>query len=176
MLFRSVEDALASLVGAGTVTDAVLANTSAQAQAMWRLREGIPTVQRYEGGSIKHDISVPAARTGAFLEEAEAAVRRVVPGARVCAFGHLGDGNLHYNVTQPVGADEASFLQQWDAVSRVVHDIAVKHGGSISAEHGIGQMKREELILYKDPVELDLMRTIKRTLDPLGIFNPGKVL
>lgn len=171
-----IEDAIATLVGSGTVIDAILAGSSAQAHAMWRLREGIPDAQRQEGGSIKHDISVPPARAEAFLQEAEAAVAGIVPGARVCAFGHLGDGNLHYNISQPLGADREVFLQKWNEVARLVHDLAVKHGGSISAEHGIGQLKREDLIRYKDPVELDLMRTIKRTLDPHNIMNPGKVL
>ncbi len=171
-----VEDAIAALVGAGSVTNAILAGSGAQAQAMWRLREGIPDAQRHEGGSIKHDISVPQARASAFLKEAETAVSRMVPGARVCAFGHLGDGNLHYNISQPPGADRDVFLQKWEDVARQVHDLAVKHGGSISAEHGIGQLKREELVRYKDPVELDLMRTIKRALDPNNIMNPGKVL
>ena len=171
-----VEDAIATLVGSGTVIDAILAGSAGQAQAMWRLREGIPDAQRREGGSIKHDISVPAARAGDFLQEAEAAIATAVPGARVCAFGHLGDGNLHYNISQPAGADEDGFLQKWSDVARLVHDLAVKHGGSISAEHGIGQLKREDLVRYKDPVVLDLMRTIKRTLDPHNIMNPGKVL
>ena len=171
-----VEDAIATLVGSGTVIDAILAGSAGQAQAMWRLREGIPDAQRREGGSIKHDISVPAARAGDFLQEADAAIATAVPGARVCAFGHLGDGNLHYNISQPAGADEDGFLQKWSDVARLVHNLAVKHGGSISAEHGIGQLKREDLVRYKDPVALDLMRTIKRTLDPHNIMNPGKVL
>ena len=171
-----IENALASAADAGELRDAILSGSAAQAAALWRLRESIPEAQQHAGGSIKHDISVPAARAAAFMHEAEAAIRRIVPGARICAFGHLGDGNLHYNVSQPVGMAEAAFLAQWDSVSRAVHDIAVAHGGSISAEHGIGQMKRDDLVRTTSAVEIDLMRAIKRTLDPQGIMNPGKLL
>jgi FAD/FMN-containing dehydrogenase len=133
-------------------------------------------VQRYEGGSIKHDISVPVAAVPAFIKEANAAVMQLIPGIRPLPFGHLGDGNIHYNVTQPVGVDKAQFLARWDEVNGAVFAVVAKYGGSISAEHGIGVLKREFLPKVKDPVALDLMRTLKRTLDPKGILNPGKVL
>jgi FAD/FMN-containing dehydrogenase len=142
----------------------------------WRIRSQISDVQSQEGGSIKHDVSVPVADVPEFLEEVEHALAERVPGARLVAFGHLGDGNIHCNVSQPVGADKAAFLARWDEVNDIVHAIVAAHGGSISAEHGIGRMKRALLPRVKDPVALELMRTLKRTLDPQGILNPGKVL
>jgi FAD/FMN-containing dehydrogenase len=142
----------------------------------WRIRSQISDVQSQEGGSIKHDVSVPVADVPEFLEEVERALAERVPGARLVAFGHLGDGNIHCNVSQPVGADKAAFLARWDEVNDIVHAIVAAHGGSISAEHGIGRMKRALLPRVKDPVALELMRTLKRTLDPQGILNPGKVL
>src|SRR5262249_45764937 len=142
----------------------------------WRTRTGLTEVQKPEGGSIKHDVSVPVAKVPEFLKLADAAVEKLVPGARPVPFGHLGDGNVHYNVNQPVGADRTAFLERWEGVNAAVHAIVVKLGGSISAEHGIGVMKRELLPSVKDPVELELMRALKRALDPEGILNPGKVL
>ena len=133
-------------------------------------------VQRHEGGSIKHDVSVPVAAVPAFIEEADAAVVALIPGARPLPFGHLGDGNIHYNVAQPVGADKADFLTRWDDVNAAVFAIVKKYAGSISAEHGIGVMKRDLLPAVKDPVALELMRSFKRMLDPNNILNPGKVL
>jgi D-lactate dehydrogenase (cytochrome) len=133
-------------------------------------------VQRHAGGSIKHDVSVPVASVPAFIAEANAAVTELIPGARPLPFGHLGDGNIHYNVTQPEGADKAEYLKRWDEVNAVVFGVVKKYGGSISAEHGIGVMKRDLLPSVKDPVALDLMRSIKHLLDPKGILNPGKVL
>ncbi len=133
-------------------------------------------VQKHEGGSIKHDVSVPVAAVPAFIEEANAAVTKLIPGCRPVPFGHLGDGNIHYNVSQPVGADKAEFLARWDEVNAVVFAVVQKFGGSISAEHGIGVMKRDILPTVKDPVALELMRGLKRMLDPNGILNPGKVL
>ncbi|MSP20124.1 MAG: FAD-binding oxidoreductase [Alphaproteobacteria bacterium] len=171
-----IENALGGLIDAGHVRDAVVAANTAQAQTMWHLRESIPGAQGREGGSIKHDIAVPQARMAEFVRSAEAAVTRALPGLRVCAFGHLGDGNLHYNLSQPVGMDEALFLAEWDRLARIVHDLTVATGGSISAEHGIGQMKRDELVRVKPPVEIEMMRALKRALDPDGIMNPGKVL
>ena len=160
----------------GLVLDATLAASLDQADALWALRENVSEAQKHFGGSIKHDVSVPVARVPAFLAEVEPAVRAVVPGARLCAFGHLGDGNIHCNVQQPEGADKAAFLTRWDEVAAVVHGLVVRYDGSISAEHGIGQMKRELLAQVKDPVALATMRAIKATLDPKGILNPGKVL
>jgi FAD/FMN-containing dehydrogenase len=133
-------------------------------------------VQRRIGASIKHDISVPVAAIPAFIDEANAAVIELSPGARPLPFGHVGDGNIHYNVTQPEGADGKAFLARWDEVNAVVFAIVRKYGGSISAEHGVGVMKRDILPDYKDPVAIELMRGIKKLLDPNGILNPGKVV
>jgi D-lactate dehydrogenase (cytochrome) len=132
--------------------------------------------QKPEGGSIKHDISVPVAAVPAFIAQANAAVVKLIPGARPVPFGHLGDGNIHYNVSQPVGASAADFLGKWHAVNAVVFEIVLRMGGSISAEHGIGVLKRDELPEVKDKVAIELMRAIKAQLDPQGIMNPGKVL
>ena len=160
----------------GLVSDAVLAGSLAQAQSLWRLREAASEAQKPEGGSIKHDISVPVASIPEFVERAAAVVEAVCPGARPVVFGHFGDGNVHYNVSQPPGMDKARFLALWDRMSGAVHDLVAGMGGSISAEHGIGQMKRTDLVRYKSPVELALMRQIKAALDPKGILNPGKLL
>jgi FAD/FMN-containing dehydrogenase len=158
------------------VSDAVLAGSLAQAQSLWRLRETASEAQKPEGGSIKHDVSVPVARIPEFLGRAGPVVDGVCAGARPVVFGHFGDGNVHYNVSQPRGMDKARFLALWDQMAGAVHDLVAEMGGSISAEHGIGQMKRADLIRYKSPVELALMRKIKAALDPKGILNPGKVL
>ena len=136
----------------------------------------LPDAQKPEGGSIKHDVSVPVAAVPDFIAEATAAVEALIPGCRPVPFGHLGDGNIHFNVSQPVGADKAEFLARWDEVNAVVDEIVLKYHGSISAEHGIGVLKRDSLPKVKDPVALDLMRGFKRMLDPNGILNPGKVL
>jgi D-lactate dehydrogenase (cytochrome) len=160
----------------GLVEDATIADTLEQAKAFWRLRELFGELIRHLGGSIKHDVSVPVANVPAFIAEASAAVVKLIPGARPMPFGHLGDGNIHYNVTQPEGADKAAFLKRWDEVNDVVFAIVRKYSGSISAEHGVGIVKRDYLPKVKDPVALDVMRTLKRTLDPKGILNPGKVL
>jgi FAD/FMN-containing dehydrogenase len=133
-------------------------------------------MQKHEGGSIKHDVSVPISAVPAFLADVARDVPAAVPGARMVAFGHLGDGNIHCNVSQPVGADKQAFLDRWHDVNEIVHGLVAKYHGSISAEHGIGIMKRDELPHVKDPVAMELMRTIKKTLDPNGILNPGKVL
>jgi FAD/FMN-containing dehydrogenase len=158
------------------VSDAVLAGSLAQAQSLWRLRETASEAQKPEGGSIKHDVSVPVARIPEFLSRAGPVVDAVCAGARPVVFGHFGDGNVHYNVSQPPGMDKARFLALWDQMAGAVHDLVAEMGGSISAEHGIGQMKRTDLVRYKSPVELALMRKIKAALDPKGILNPGKVL
>jgi FAD/FMN-containing dehydrogenase len=171
-----LEEILAEGHARGLVADATVADSLEQVKAFWRVRELFGEVQRHLGGSIKHDVSVPVAAVPAFIAEANAAVTRLIPGARPLPFGHLGDGNIHYNVNQPEGADKAQFLARWDEVNAVVFAIVAKYGGSISAEHGIGVMKRDLLPRVKDPVALDLMRTLKRTLDPNGILNPGKVL
>lgn len=158
------------------VLDATIADNLAQGKEFWRLREMFGELQRHEGGSIKHDVSVPIAHIPAFIREANAAVVKLVPGARPLPFGHVGDGNIHYNIAQPVGADTVAFMQREEDVHDVVYAVVEKYGGSISAEHGIGIAKRDRLVQVKDKVALDLMRTLKRTLDPKGILNPGKVL
>jgi FAD/FMN-containing dehydrogenase len=172
----ALEAALAAGVEAGLAEDAAIAESLEQRQSFWRLRELLPETQKPEGGSIKHDVSVPLAHVPDFLAEADAAVEALVPGSRPVPFGHLGDGNIHYNISQPIGADKDAFLARWYDVNAAVHAIVRKYGGSISAEHGIGVMKRKLLPEVKDPVALDLMRTLKRTLDPNNVLNPGKVL
>ena len=175
-LETTMETILADAIERGCVEDATIAASLDQRLAFWRLRELLSEVQKHEGGSIKHDISVPISCAPAFLADVEKQVTAAIPGARVVAFGHLGDGNIHCNVSQPVGADKQAFLDRWDEVNAIVHGIVAKYAGSISAEHGIGLMKRNELPHVKDPVAFDLMRTLKKTLDPNGILNPGKVL
>jgi D-lactate dehydrogenase (cytochrome) len=168
ILARGMED--------GIVDDAVIAANLSQRSAFWKLRDEMSAAQKPEGGSIKHDVSVPVAAVPDFIAEANAAVIKLIPGARPVPFGHLGDGNIHYNVSQPVGADTADFLARWHEVNAVVFAIVLRMGGSISAEHGIGVLKRDELPDVKDKVAIELMRGIKAMLDPLGIMNPGKVL
>ncbi|MEN3287518.1 MAG: hypothetical protein V7634_1818, partial [Bradyrhizobium sp.] len=161
---------------AGIVDDAALAESLSQRQGFWKLRDEMSSAQKPEGGSIKHDISVPVATVPEFIAEADAAVVKLMPGARPVPFGHLGDGNIHYNVSQPVGADTADFLARWHEVNAVVFEIVLKMGGSISAEHGIGVLKRDELPDVKDATAIALMRQLKAMFDPQGIMNPGKVL
>ena len=168
ILSRAMED--------GVIEDAVIAASLEQRAAFWKLREVISPVQKPEGGSIKHDVSVPVAAVPDMIAQANAAVTKLIPGARPFPFGHLGDGNIHYNVSQPIGADKDVFLSRWHEVHDLVHAIVAKLGGSISAEHGIGVMKRDELPRFKDAVSLDVMRTLKTTFDPLNIMNPGKIL
>ena len=171
-----LEEILAEGHEKGLVLDATIADSVQQAKAFWRIRELFGEVQRHIGVSIKHDVSVPVAAVPTFIAEADVAVAKFIPGARTLPFGHVGDGNIHYNVIQPEGADRAKFLARWDEVNAVVFAVVKKHGGSISAEHGVGVMKRDILPDYKDPVALELMRALKSMLDPNGILNPGKVL
>jgi D-lactate dehydrogenase (cytochrome) len=175
-LRQSMEDLLADAAEKGIVQDATIADSLEQAKAFWYIREFFGEVQRRLGASIKHDISVPVSAVPAFIEEANAAVTRLIPGCQPLPFGHAGDGNIHYNVTQPPGADKEAFLARWHEVNAVVFDVVNKLGGSISAEHGVGIMKRDILPKYKDQTAIELMRTLKRTLDPNNILNPGKVL
>jgi FAD/FMN-containing dehydrogenase len=175
-LRSTLEDVLTRGAEKGLVGDAAIADSLEQAKAFWRIREMFSEVQRHAGGSIKHDVSVPIAAVPAFIKEADAAVAALIPGARPLPFGHLGDGNIHYNISQPVGADKEDFLKRWEKVNTAVFAVVRKYGGSISAEHGIGVMKRDLLPSVKDPVALDLMRGLKRMLDPKNILNPGKVL
>jgi len=180
---RSAEDAtglmeeiLSEAYETGTLTDAAVAASLAQADAFWHLRESMSEAQKGEGGSIKHDVSVPVASIPRFIREAGEAVASVAPDARVVCFGHMGDGNLHYNVSQPAGGDTAAFLALYPAMNHAVHEVVRSLGGSISAEHGIGRMKRDELIATAPPVAIDLMRRVKRAFDPANIINPGKVI
>ncbi|MEO7386013.1 MAG: FAD-binding oxidoreductase [Gammaproteobacteria bacterium] len=175
-LESQVESFLARMQESGLVTDGIVATSGAQRDALWRLRHGMSEAQKKEGASIKHDVSVPVASMERFLALATAAVTQLVPGVRVVAFGHLGDGNAHFNLTQPPQADPAAFLARWDEISHEVHQIAIDLGGSFSAEHGIGALKVAELAHWRGGVALDLMRSVKRALDPLGIMNPGKLL
>jgi len=172
----ALESILAKAMEQGIVDDAMLAANLSQRQALWKLRDEMSAAQKPEGGSIKHDISVPVAAVPAFIEEANAAVVKLIPGSRPVPFGHLGDGNIHYNVSQPVGGDTADFMARWHEVNKVVFDIVLRMGGSISAEHGIGVLKRDELPDVKDRTAIELMRSFKALLDPNGIMNPGKVL
>src|ERR1700712_2046110 len=172
----ALESILSQGMEDGIVDDAVIAANLSQRAGFWKLRDEMSAAQKPEGGSIKHDISVPVAAVPDFIEEANAAVVKLVPGSRPVPFGHLGDGNIHYNVSQPIGADTANFLGRWHDVNAVVFAIVLRMGGSISAEHGIGVLKRDELPDVKDQVAVELMRGIKAMLDPLNIMNPGKVL
>jgi len=175
-LREALEELLAAGHEKGLVQDATIAESLEQAKAFWRIRELFGEVQRHIGASIKHDISVPIAAIPAFIAEADAAVTKFIPGSKTLPFGHVGDGNIHYNVMQPPGMDKKDFLARWHEVNQVVFAVVKKYAGSISAEHGVGVIKRDILQDYKDPVALDLMRGLKHLLDPNGILNPGKVL
>ncbi len=158
------------------IEDAVVAASLDQRTAFWTLRENLSEKQKHEGGSIKHDVCLPVALVPAFLAEAGPIVEKTIPGARPVPFGHMGDGNVHYNVTQPVGADKAGFLARWEELNEAVHAVVTRMNGSISAEHGVGVLKRDLLPGVKDPVALEVMRRFKAALDPKGTLNPGKVL
>ena len=173
---RMMQTLLEQGLEAGLVQDAAVAASFAQARAFWHLRESMSEAQKPEGGSIKHDVSVPISSIPAFIAKAEKAVTAAVPGARVCAFGHMGDGNIHYNISQPVGADKQQFIDRWREVNKIVHGLVLEFGGSISAEHGIGQLKRDELVAIRPAIEIDMMRRVKHAFDPAGIMNPDKVL
>ena len=171
------EALLEQALEAGEIVDAVVAESEAQSHALWHLRESIPLAQAEEGLNIKHDIALPVSAIPAFCAATDAALAAHCPGIRFVNFGHLGDGNLHYNVQAPEGADAAAFLREHEpAVNRIVYDRVDAHGGSISAEHGIGALKRDELAQRKSPVALALMRAIKQALDPQRRLNPGRVL
>jgi FAD/FMN-containing dehydrogenase len=173
---RLLEETIERALEAGLAQDAVVATSIAQSRALWAIREHIPLAQAADGKNIKHDISVPISRIADFVEKTDAQLGRAWPGVQVVCFGHLGDGNLHYNIAPPHGTPHEAFLAYQGDVNRIVHDSVASFGGSISAEHGIGALKRDELPRYKAQVELDLMRAIKAALDPLGIMNPGKIL
>ncbi|WP_207481675.1 FAD-binding oxidoreductase [Arenibaculum pallidiluteum] len=175
-LRETLETALGEAVEAGLVEDAVLAASDEQSKRLWFIREAIVEAQKHEGGSIKHDISIPVSRVAEFIARGTELVEALVPGIRPVPFGHVGDGNIHFNLTQPEGADTAAYLARWDEINRAVHDLVLELGGSISAEHGIGTFKTAELARVKSPLELELMRRLKAAIDPAGLMNPGKLL
>ncbi|MBI5789838.1 MAG: FAD-binding oxidoreductase [Rhodocyclales bacterium] len=175
-LAAMLESALEEAAEAGLVADAVVASSEAQTAALWALRENVSEAQKIEGISIKHDIAVPVSRIAEFIARADAALRSAFPAVRIVCFGHIGDGNLHYNQSRADAESNADFIARTDAVNRVVHDLVHELGGSISAEHGLGQLKRAEILRYKSPLEMDMMRAVKQALDPRGLMNPGKLL
>ncbi len=176
-LRSGLESALAGMLESGLIAEAVLSESEAQAAALWKLRETISEAERLDGMAAKHDVSVPVSKMPRFIKQATGAVERRFPGSRPIAFGHLGDGNVHFNVRAPVGEDdEAWFAETGEAVSAFVHDLAHAEGGSLSAEHGIGQLKLAEFARLADPARLAAQRAIKRALDPQGIMNPGKLV
>ena len=172
----ALEAALADAFDDGIAADAVVTQNETQALDLWRIRESIPEAQKHEGGSVKNDVSLPLSRVPEFISRATAAVEAAMPGIRACAFGHIGDGNIHFNLSQPVAMDRATFMAAWEQLERIVSDIAADLDGSFSAEHGIGELKRASLLRYKPAVEIELMRQLKRAIDPAGIMNPGKIL
>lgn len=171
-----LEDLLAQAIEAGLATDATIAQSEAQRKNLWEIREGIPEAQGFEGGSIKHDVSVPISKVPDLLKCGMAAAEALIPGIRPCPFGHVGDGNIHFNFTQPASMDKQAYLAQWQSLSHVIHDIVAELGGSISAEHGIGQLKRDELAHYASAEKMKLLRAIKAAIDPDGRLNPGKIV
>jgi FAD/FMN-containing dehydrogenase len=171
-----LEAFLERAIGSSGVADAVIAQNLAQTRRLWLLRESISEAQKIDGISIKHDISVPVSRIGEFVDRADAALHRAFPGIRIVNFGHVGDGNLHYNQSKPEAGENAAFIAMTPRVNEIVHDIVNELGGSNSAEHGVGQLKRDAILRYKSPVEMDMMRAVKRAFDPRGLMNPGKVL
>lgn len=175
-LREPLETALAAGMEAGLVTDAVLAQTTAQARRLWQMREDFGIMQQRLGTGVKHDVSVPVSKVAEFIERADAALAKAYPGIRFVTFGHAGDGNIHYNPVAPANWDGKRFYGERETINRIVHDIIADLNGSISAEHGIGRLRMDEMAHYKGAVEMELMRTMKRTLDPLGILNPGKVV
>ncbi|MCH8951030.1 MAG: FAD-binding oxidoreductase [Proteobacteria bacterium] len=175
-LREPLEEVLADALEAGLVSDAIVAASGAQADALWRIREDQAEVQRQAGKGIKHDISVPVSLVPDFIARADAAMERAYPGHVVCTFGHLGDGNIHYNPIEPPGWEQARWVAETGPINRIVHDIVADLGGSITAEHGVGRLRLAELVHYKSAVEIDLMRRLKRAFDPANILNPGKVL
>ncbi len=171
-----LSDILETALAESFITDASIAASIAQTQDFWRLRETMPLAQKQVGGSMKHDIAIPIHRIPEFLQQADAIIHNEIPNARLYTFGHLGDGNIHYNVTQPIGADTQTFLDQQPHINALIHDLVMQFDGSVAAEHGVGQLKRDLIARTKSPVELGLMKTIKASLDPQGIMNPGKVV
>jgi FAD/FMN-containing dehydrogenase len=175
-LREPLETALAAAMESGHLADATIAQTSEQARRLWQMREDLVMMQQKLGPGIKHDVSVPVSKVAEFLERADAAMQAAYPGVRLVAFGHAGDGNIHYNPIAPADWAGGPFYGERERVNRIVHDIVVGLGGSISAEHGIGRLRMDENAHYKSPVEIELMRALKLSLDPHNIMNPGKVV
>jgi FAD/FMN-containing dehydrogenase len=175
-LAQLLEDALGGAASEGMLRDAVIASSEAQRQAMWNIRENIPESQKIDGVSVKHDVSVPVSRVPEMIARAGERLGKRFPDVRIVAFGHVGDGNVHYNCSKAETQEAKAFYANAPEVNRIVYDVVNELGGSISAEHGLGVLKREEIQRYKAALELDLMRAVKRALDPDGIMNPGKVL
>ena len=175
-LGTAMESLMEQAIEDGLVLDGTIAASEAQGKNLWALREYVSEAQKPEGGSIKHDVSVPVSLVPEFLRRADAITEKVVPGSRPVTFGHAGDGNIHYNVTQPEGADKQQFLDHWERLNDAIHDLVHEMNGSFSAEHGVGQMKRGALEKYRPAVEVAMMRKIKAALDPNNIMNPGKVV
>ncbi len=171
-----LEAVIGSALELDVIQDAVVAASLAQSKSLWNLREHIPLAQAAEGKNVKHDVSVPISRIGDFIRETDVLLQQSFPECRMVTFGHLGDGNLHYNVSPPENASDEAFIAEQDAVNHVVHDSVHRFGGSISAEHGLGALKRDEIRQYKSEVEIRLMQVIKQALDPMNLMNPGKVL
>jgi len=172
----SLDEFLAAQLDSGLIEDATIAQSEDQRHSFWRIRHSISEAQKLEGAGIKHDISVPVSAVAEFIDEGRALVEQLVPGSLVVAFGHLGDGNIHFNLNQPSAMDAEEFLGCWSTVNRAVHELAVSMGGSFSAEHGVGALKSGELLRLSDATDIDLMRALKQALDPMGIMNPGKLL
>jgi D-lactate dehydrogenase (cytochrome) len=172
----ALESILAGALESGEIHDAAIAQSEAQRADFWRLREAVVEAQKFEGPSVKHDVSVAVARVPTFIRRANAAVEKIVPGARPFAFGHCGDGNIHYNIARPHDMNDADFLAMRAPITTAIYDIILDMGGSFSAEHGVGQLKLAEMARYKNPLEMDMMHRIKAALDPAGIMNPGKML
>jgi FAD/FMN-containing dehydrogenase len=171
-----LEQFLGVQLEAGALDDGAVAQTGAQRSAFWAIRHAISEAQKLAGASIKHDISVPVSAIPAFIEQASALAAELVPEVRPVPFGHVGDGNIHFNLSQPETMEAEAFLELWEPMNERIHSLAVQLGGSFSAEHGIGALKRNELARLKDPVALALMHSVKAALDPNGIMNPGKLL
>lgn len=170
-----LESALGEALEEGVIQDAVVAANKAQVAALWQLREGISEAQNHEGPSLKHDISIPVSDIPHFIQQADAALQADFPGVRIICYGHVGDGNLHYNISKPLGAEDAAFKAQAEAIMHCIFRVVAAFEGSISAEHGLGQSKHLAAAQYKQPLELALMRSIKHLFDPQGLMNPGKV-
>ena len=175
-LHETLERMLGEAYEAGLVVDATIAASEAQSQALWRIREVLVEAQTLGGASIKHDVSVPVSKVPAFIRQANAAAEALVPGIRPYPYGHMGDGNVHYNLTQPEALSAEDFMARQPEIQRRVHDVAISLGGSISAEHGVGLTKRAEVERVKPAIELELMRRLKTAFDPEGLMNPGKIL